>query len=252
MEIRQNNFLITPSDVDRLSYEDYSKVGLFVSMAKALAQTTYRFVYIIDYAQRKFLYESINMAYLLGEPASNNDFFDYRLYLSHVPEKEQRMFVDINMAAYEKYAGFPVDERTKYTVTYDFHLVRSKRQRLVNHHLTPLALTDRGRMWLALCTIGLSAVRTPGHAIIRKSDSDIYYEYSTDRHEWTEKRISPLRDIERTILCLSAQGFTMDDIADKLCKSVDTIKKYKKAIFNKFDVNNIAAALTYATNYKML
>ena len=73
-----------------------------------------------------------------------------------------------------------------------------------------------------------------------------------DKHEWIEKEISPLRDAERSILILSAQGFTIYDIADRLCKSVDTIKKYRKNIFKRFDVKNIAAALTYATNYKML
>lgn len=44
----------------------------------------------------------------------------------------------------------------------------------------------------------------------------------------------------------------MNDIADKLCKSIDTIKACKRGLFSKFGVKNIAEALSYATNYKLL
>ena len=44
----------------------------------------------------------------------------------------------------------------------------------------------------------------------------------------------------------------MNDIADKLCKSIDTIKACKRALFSKLGVKNIAEALSYATNYKLL
>ena len=252
MEIHKNDFLFIPGTTDEIPPDEYLKTETFVNMAKALAQTTDRFVYIIDYAKRNFLYESINMAYLLGEPANNVDFFDYKMYFNHIPANEQHKFIEINMAASAMFARMPIKERTMHTITYDFHLMMKKRQRLVNHHLTPLALTESGRMWLALCTIGLSAMQTAGHAIIKKAGSNIYHEYSLDRHEWIEKEMGRLRDIERSILILSAQGFTMNDIADKLCKSVDTIKKYRKGLFKKFGVKNITAALTYATNYKML
>ena len=252
MEIRKNDFLFIPGTTDEIPPDEYLKTETFVNMAKALAQTTDRFVYIIDYAKRKFIYESTNMAYLLGEPTCNIEFFDYGLYFNHIPESEQRKFIEINMAACEMFARFPIEERTRHTITYDFPLVQMKRQRLVNHHLTPLALSRSGRLWLALCTIGTSARQTPGHVVIRESDSSRYYEYLPDKHEWIEKEMGRLRDIERSILILSAQGFTMNDIADKLCKSVDTIKKYRKGIFKKFDVKNITAALTYATNFKML
>ena len=44
----------------------------------------------------------------------------------------------------------------------------------------------------------------------------------------------------------------MNDIADRLCKSVDTIKACKRNLFAKMDVKNIAEALFHATNYQMI
>lgn len=61
-----------------------------------------------------------------------------------------------------------------------------------------------------------------------------------------------LSEIERDVLVLSAQGYTMNDIADKLCKSVDTIKACKRALFAKLEVRNIAEALSYATNNNLI
>ena len=67
-----------------------------------------------------------------------------------------------------------------------------------------------------------------------------------------EKESITLNETEREVLLLSAQGHTMNEIADRLCKSVDTIKGYKKALFAKMEVKNIAEALSYATNYRLL
>ena len=79
-----------------------------------------------------------------------------------------------------------------------------------------------------------------------------YYEYSTLRHKWEKKEGITLSETERDVLRLSAQGYTMNDIADRLCKSVDTIKACKRNLFAKMGVKNIAEALFHATNYQMI
>lgn len=54
--------------------------------------------------------------------------------------------------------------------------------------------------------------------------------------------------MEEEILALSAQGYTMSDMADMLCRSVDTVKASKKRLFTKLGVRNIASALSFASN----
>ena len=44
----------------------------------------------------------------------------------------------------------------------------------------------------------------------------------------------------------------MAEIADKICLSPDTIKKYRQNIFHKLDVKNISEAIVAATNSKLL
>ncbi len=61
-----------------------------------------------------------------------------------------------------------------------------------------------------------------------------------------------LTDGEKSVLTLSIQGYTMLEIADKICLSPDTIKKYRQRIFEKLDVRNISEAIVAATNNKLL
>ncbi len=44
----------------------------------------------------------------------------------------------------------------------------------------------------------------------------------------------------------------MNDIADNLCKSIDTIKACKRNLFQKLNVKNITEALTYAQNHQLI
>ncbi|MDE5825767.1 MAG: helix-turn-helix transcriptional regulator, partial [Lachnospiraceae bacterium] len=123
---------------------------------------------------------------------------------------------------------------------------------LIHHILTPLALTQNGKIWLALCTVSMSSRNTPGHIIMKKENCKEYHEYDLIRHKWILKEEKVLSETERDVLWLSTQGYTMNDIADKLCKSVDTIKSCKRALFTRLGVKNIAEALYHAVNYRLL
>jgi DNA-binding CsgD family transcriptional regulator len=57
---------------------------------------------------------------------------------------------------------------------------------------------------------------------------------------------------EKNILLLSAQGYTMDEIAEQLFLAIDTVKFQKKRIFEKLEVKNIVEALFFAANQKLL
>lgn len=123
---------------------------------------------------------------------------------------------------------------------------------LVNHKLTPLALTSDGRIWLALCVVSASSHNTPGHIEIHRVGSPDFFEYNRLTWRWDKRSMPTLTDGEKSVITLSIQGFTMLEIADKMCLSPDTIKKYRKQIFGKLGVRNISEAIMAATNNKLL
>lgn len=246
------DFFIVSNSVYNISEEDYLKVEPLLEMFDAISRTTYQSIYIIDYYKKNFLYVSSNPLFLCGHIPEKIKELGYMFYINHVPEKEQNMLIEINKLGFKVFEKIPIEERNTYTISYDFHIVNGKRKILVNHKLTPLLLTKDGRMWLAACVVSLSSHDTPGHIELRKTGMTQYWEYSLEKHRWIENKGITLNEKEKDILLLSAQGYTMNEISDKLFLAVDTIKFYKRRLFEKIGVKNITEALSLATNYKLL
>jgi len=252
MNYKIGNFFLSSNMIEGISDDEYKKIELLVNAAKAFARSTYQCIYIIDYFKREFVYVSESLALLCGLPANKILDFGYNLYLEHVPEKEVEMLMEINQKGFDLFSTIPIYERMDYSIQYDFHLRNERKAYLIHHTLTPLALTQNGKMWLALCTVSMSSRNTPGHIVMKKENSKEYHEYDLARHKWILKEAIALSETERDVLWLSTQGYTMNDIADKLCKSVDTIKSCKRNLFARLGVKNIAEALYHVVNYRLL
>lgn len=250
--IKTGDFFTLQNSVGNITEADYARVDTIIEAAKAFERSTYQCVYIIDYFKQGFLYVSNNIARLCGGDAVKIKDFGYKFYIDYVPDDDLRMLLEINNSGFKLFNTLPIGERKNYTISYDFHIKRGGKQRLVNHKLTPLILTNDGRIWLAICTISLAATNTPGNVIMKKPGEGMFYEYSLYDHKWTKKAEIVLSDTEREVLSLSTQGYTMNDIADNIYKSVDTVKACKRAIFQKMGVKNIAEAITYAQNHQLI
>ena len=247
-----DEFFIPDNEV-RLSEElDYSRVDEYIRSAEAFSRSSYQSVYIIDYFRQDFLFVSPNPMFLCGLSPERMKELGYRFYLGYVPEDEQPMLLTLNKAGFAFYNDIPTDERKDWYISYDFHILNKGKEILINHKLTPLALTSDGRIWLALCVVSAATHTDAGHIEMHRVGSSEYFEYSTISHRWIKKQMPSLTDGEKSVLTLSIQGYTMSEIADRICLSPDTIKKYRQRIFEKLDVRNISEAIVAATNSKLL
>ena len=77
--------------------------------------------------------------------------------------------------------------------------------------------------------------------------------YNPQTQKWKKDiNVIELSEEEKEVLRLVAQGFTMDNISDSMYKSIDTVKGYRKHIFEKFGTNSITQAVAYAINNKLI
>ena len=129
---------------------DYGLADTFVRTAEAFANATYQSVYIIDYYRRNFLYVSPNPLFLCGMTAEDVRKLGYQLYLDHLPADEVNMLLEINQAGFSFINRISDNEKSKYTIAYDFHIVNGYEKLLVNHKLTGLAYQPDGSVWLAI------------------------------------------------------------------------------------------------------
>ncbi len=234
------------------SEPDYGLAEVFVRSAEAFANGTYQSVYIIDYFRKNFLYVSPNPLFLCGMSAEEVKKQGYQFYINHVPEDEVDMLLEINRAGFSFINEIPASEKDKYTISYDFHLVNGLERILINHKLTALACQPDGSVWLGLAVVSLSTHSEAGHITMQCRDKSEYWEYNRLSHHWEKHTALILNDTEKEILTLSIQGLTINAIAERIHRAVDSVKSARRRLFEKLEVSNISEAISYATNYKLL
>jgi DNA-binding CsgD family transcriptional regulator len=245
------DFFLSSNTIPNIPEEKYEKTDILIDSFNAISRMTNKSLYIVDYYKKKLLYVSTNPLFLCGNSVEEVLKQSYMFYLKHVPEQEQAMLMEINRAGFEFYSKIPIEERLDYTISYNFHLMTDKKEILINHNLTPICLTDDGKIWLSACIVSLPTQNKVGNIEMRKINEATIWKYSLESHCWKEDKGINLSERERDILSLSAQGYIMKEIADRLCLSLDTIKFHKRKLFVKLEIKSITEAVAFAKNHKL-
>ncbi|MCS2749128.1 response regulator transcription factor [Phocaeicola vulgatus] len=210
----------------------------------------YQSVYIYDYYNKKFLFVSDNPLFLCGLSVEMVMNLNYKFYEEHIPENELKKIIEINHSSFKFIDSIQGLNEFKFRISYDFHLLNSGKNTLINHCMIPIVLTESEK--IMMCSVSLSSHKTFGHAAIYMDKSPYYWEYFMESHKWKKKQSVFLSEVEKEILYMVSGGFTISEMADKIYKSIDTIKFYRHNILEKLNVSNMNEALTYAVNYKLL
>lgn len=246
-----NDFFIESNKVSTQPDYDSNVLSALIHSVEAFARVSYQSVYLIDYYKKEFLYVSDNPLFLCGHTAEEVKKLGYSFYMEHVPEEELKMLVELNSSGFKFFDTFNEDDKYQCYMSYDFHLNCEGNSKLINHQLTPLLLTNDGKIWIALCVVSLSSNKTAGNVEFHKNGQINYWTYSFKGQRWKECEGVSLRNEELDVLRLSAAGFTMTHIASTLNRSLDTIKFYKRNTFDKLGVANITEAISKALQHKL-
>lgn len=103
-----------------------------------------------------------------------------------------------------------------------------------------------------MCIVALSSNQTEGNITIIKQGSEDFWKFNLETNEWEKEQKVKLSEREFNILELSARGFTISEIAEKIFVSTDTVKFHRRKIFDKFNVQSISEALSYAKINKLI
>lgn len=245
--------LLTRNKVSEVTAEDGRQTGDYLDVVKAFARLSYESVYLIDYSRMAFEYVSENPLFLCGHTAQEVQAMGYDFYFRNVPPADLELLNLINAAGFDFYDRLPDAEKKQYSIAYDFHLQGPDgKKTLINHRLTPLFLTSTGKLWKAMCLVSLSPHRQAGNIVIQRQGSDEYWKLDTDSGTWQKAQKPRLSQRETEVLRLYAQGLTISQIAEKMCVVPDTVKYYRRRIFENFGVSSIVEALSYAVNNKIL
>ena len=107
-------------------------------------------------------------------------------------------------------------------------------------------------MWKSMCVVSLSRQQAAGNVRIYRQGSNEMWELIIGKKIW-QKSVKPsLTERELDVLRLHAQGFSIDQIAEKLFVAPDTVKYYRRRIFERLEVGNVMDALSLAVASKLI
>lgn len=248
-----NDFFSSNNTVQNISEKDKTKTTDYLAPIKAFARTTYNSIYIIDYEKKGFEYVSDNPLFLCGNTAEEVKEMGYAFYFKYVTETDLDLLLKINTVGFDFYEKLPIEERLSYSISYDFN-IRNQENKiiLINQKITPLFLNEDGKIWKAMCLISLSNEQESGNIKIYKQGESKMHTYNLKGNYWkTEEKIT-LTTREKEILQYSVRGFKINEIAETIFISPDTVKFHRKKLFEKLEVSNITEAISFVTNNKLI
>lgn len=248
-----NDFFTFQNTVNDISSDEKKQTANYLEPIKAFARTTYKSIYVIDYQEKGFEYVSENPLFLCGHTASEVQDMGYAFYFKYVIEPDLNLLLKINTVGFEFYSKIPVEERLNYTISYDFHLKNQEgKVILINQKLTPMFLTADGKIWKAVCIISLSNEADSGNIKIYKKGDNKIFRYDLEGDFWKATEKIKLTSREKEVLRYSTRGFTINEVAEAIFVSPDTVKFHRRKLFEKLEVVNISEAIAYATNNKLI
>lgn len=253
--LNENNRLRLPQDVrTQVGDEQYYGLQPYIDSAKAFARVSYKSLYIIDYNRMNFLYVSDNPLFLCGENVETVQQEGYDFYYNHVPEEDLEFLTQVNRAGFEFFKGVAVSERSQYTISYNFRITQkeSREKILINHQITPLKLDSMGNVWLALCLVSLAPTQEVGIAYMTAVNSNSMWQFSLKSGRWKQIDSIVLNEYEKAVVRLANQGLSVGDIANEINRSEDSVKGYRKTLFQKLGVGNISEAIAVATHRRLI
>ncbi len=248
-----NDFFSSRNTVTNISDNDRKQTANYLETIKAFSRTTYKSIYVIDYQKKGFEFVSENPLFLCGHTSEEVKQMGYLFYFKYVIPEDVELLLKINTIGFDFYEKIPVNERKYHSISYDFHLKNQEgKVFLINQKLTPLFLTDDKKIWKAICLISLSNEQSSGNIRISKQGENKIFRYDLEGNFWKTEEKVELSKREQEILRYSVRGFTINEMAESMCVSPDTVKFHRRKLFEKLEVANISEAIVYATNNKLI
>lgn len=221
--------------------------SLIAEMVRRLGSLVYQGLYAYDTEASRLLAVSDNIQRKLGLTAEEIAHKDLDLIgIDHrvVENTTHLLRLCINR--------IPADRYKELYLFLNFDILIGGEKMRLTHKLTPFNHDEENEVRYLLGVIEPSAIRGSETAVIGIPNSAYIY-----RHEFGDSDVEALTPIyltqhERAMLQLSTIGLSANDIAHRMHRSEDTVKAYRRSVYEKLGVSNLASAITVVQEFCLL
>lgn len=254
-EITKSDFFIENQDFD-IDEEDISSERLrnYIEAFEAASKMTYETLYVIDYIRKCFVYVSPNRIFLCGKSESEIRNMGYEHYLRHCDREELPQITEIHREMLKFFDSEDTGPVTDYIMQCNFHITNriTGKKELIRHKVTPFVTTGDGKLWLALCCVSLAPDSSVLETVMFNRKDKRIWKYDFLSGKWNRDNLPELNDTEKTVIIMSYYGSRISEMADRLKRSADHIKKIRSAVITKLKAGNFNEAIAKAISMKMI
>lgn len=169
--------------------------------------------------------------------------------ISGITSVELQVYLDAIM---EHYKGTETTAKSGMVYMTDMPMLLNEGKSWATYRFSPLSEDIKGNHVLFIVAISFATGHLDKKLMAMNQQDGKREIYDPMTSQWNEWKIPELTAVEINVLALSAQGLSVNEIAQALHKAVDTIKSARKRIFRKIQVENITQAVLYALNNKVI
>lgn len=235
---------------ESISKEEYANTNMLFEALNATARLTNSSMFVVDFANNKMVYRTDDL--IFADEATPRDIQrnSQNPYWSLIVEDDLAVLLDTSVAYLDFFKCFKSKQKLNHTFVIDYRIRLRGRDHMVTQKFTPLKLRPNGDLWLGLFCITTSTHKACEHIAVFGDNFRYIYDFE-------KKAFLPfcenmeLTMMEKAILMHAAKGLTTEQIADSLCRSVNTIKTHKSRLFAKLHVSSTSEAITFVQNYNL-
>ncbi len=206
---------------------------------------------LVDFSEQKLIYRSKHLLFADQAFRSDRQRQSYNPFWSLMDQKDYQLTTEM-VKAYKDLVGELKDEKKlQHSFVMSFHIWFRKQKRIVTQKFTPLRLHQDGSLWTGLFQMTICSGNKCRKPTVIGTDFRYTYDLNKSRFQ-TCQAFSELTIVEKAILLRAAEGLSSKQMANDLCKSVNTIKTHKERLFAKLGVSSMNEALAFVSNYNLL
>lgn len=210
-----------------LPKDEEIRKSAYVNFAEYLSRIHHKEVVLYDICERQFFYVSDSFFVPKGYFSKYLGYSIDSIRQVMLPE-EADIVQNANLLLSEITRTLPKEIAEKMVVSCNFHVKFGRKILLVSHSYYGLRYGPDGSQKYIVIMISPS-IREDGFSMFcSNKDENVSYRYDVNKEQWIQELVVTLSEREKQMIHLSMKGYSVERISLEMCKSVDTVRFYRR------------------------
>lgn len=225
------------------------EIEQYIEFAQSFNALSFQGVYLVALPSGKCLYHSSHPLLLCDMP--EQDLIDHGISALKkiILEEDLGMTADMANSIKKTYSYIPLEYKRELMTSINLNVKYRNQYIAVNHRLSSLRFDNTGTPSLLLGLVSPMAYKKCSSIIASIPSTDLHFQFNRQNKTWEPLNLPHFSENEKTMLRMSMSGLSLNDICRIMHKSIDTVRYYRKQVFQKCNAHTTSEAITYALQY---